>query len=124
MSIDAAIEVLEDTDPEIAAGRIFGVELPKGEAAEMPRQAVVVSPAGGPEDVAFQQITTDRLDFLCFGETVTDAYQLSESVHRRLKFFEGRATSLVGGCIASLDQAVAVFSETPIRTGQCSLRRG
>ena len=47
MSIDAAVEVLLDTDPEIAGGRIFGVEIPKSEAAQMPRQAVAVSPAGG-----------------------------------------------------------------------------
>ena len=89
MSIDAAVDVLLDTDPEIAGGRIFGVELPKSEADQMPRQAVVVSPAGGPEDVTFQQVTVDRLDFICFGATVTDALQVSTAVHRRLKFFDG-----------------------------------
>ena len=88
MSIDAAVDVLR-ADLTIADGRIFGTELPKSEAAQMPRQAVVVSPAGGPEDVTVQQMTTDRLDFICFGATVTDAHQVSVAVHRRLKFFGG-----------------------------------
>ena len=89
MSVDAAVAVLRASNPPIAGGRIFGVELPKSEAAQMPRQAVIVRPAGGPEDVAFEQITTDRLDFICFGRTVTGAYRVSEDVHRRLKFFNG-----------------------------------
>lgn len=89
MSLDAAVAVLRASNPVIAGGRIFGTELPKAEAAQMPRQAVVVRRAGGPEDVSFQQIITDRLDFICFGGTVTDAERLSVDVHRRLKFFNG-----------------------------------
>ena len=123
MSIDAAIDVLRDADPEIASGRIFGVELPKSEADLMPRQAVVVSLPVGPEDVGFQQITTDRLDFLCFGEDVTDALDVSVAVHRRLKFFEvgdfdGRKIHILPA------QADAVFFGTPIRIGLSMSRRG
>ena len=79
MSIDAAVDVLLDTDPEIAGGRIFGVELPKSEADDMPRQAVVVSPAGGPEDVGFQQITTrpDRRPMLW-----RDCHRCSRGLYR------------------------------------------
>ena len=92
MILAAARSVLLEVDPAlavIAAGRVFAVELPEREAAEMPRQAVVVSPAGGPEDVSFQQITTDSLRVLCFGKTITEAAELSEDVHRRLKWFYG-----------------------------------
>ena len=90
MILAAARDVLLEVGPAlkvIAEGRVFAVELPKNEAAHMPRQAVVVSPAGGPEDVSFQQITTAGIRLLCFGKTVTEAAELSEDVHRRLKFF-------------------------------------
>ena len=90
MILAAARAVLLDPDPIVLAeGRIFAVELPSSEAAEMPRAAVVIAPGGGPEDVSTQQITTDSLRLLCFGKTITEAAQISEDVHRRLKFFYG-----------------------------------
>ena len=90
MILAAARGVLLEVGPAlkvIADGRVFAVELPKSEAAAMPRAAVVIAPAGGPEDVSFQQITTDLIRLLCFGKTVTEAASLSEDVHRRLKWF-------------------------------------
>ena len=90
MILAAARAVLLDPDPIVLAeGRIFAVELPSSEAAEMPRAVVLIAPVGGPEDVSTQQITTDSLRFLCFGKTITEAAQLSEDVHRRLKWFYG-----------------------------------
>ena len=90
MILAAARAVLLEVGPTLAViadGRVFAVELPEREAAEMPRAAVVIAPGGGPQDVSFQQITTDGLRFLCFGKTIIEAEQLSDDVHRRLKFF-------------------------------------
>ena len=92
MILAAARAVLLEVDPALAViadGRVFAVELPESEAAEMPRKCVVIAPVGGPEDVSTQQMTTDSLRFLCFGKTITEAAQISEDVHRRLKFFYG-----------------------------------
>ena len=90
MSLAAARAVLLDPDPVvIAGGRIFAVELPEREAAAMPRSAVVIEPSGGPADVGTQRMRTDGIRLLSFGASVTEAEELSEDVHRRLKWFYG-----------------------------------
>ena len=90
MSLAAARAVLLDPDPiVIAEGRIFAVELPSRQAREMPRVCVVVAANGGPGDGGTQAMTTDGLRLLSFGSTITEAEELSEDVHRRLKWFYG-----------------------------------
>ena len=87
MIIAGTVSMLKELG--IADGRIFGVELPKAEADDMPRKAVVVSPAGGPSDASLNQLNTRRLDFQNYGKTLAEGESLADDVHNILKFFSG-----------------------------------
>jgi hypothetical protein len=75
---DTAVAGLVDT-------RVFGGELPEAESAQMPRAAVVVSPAGGPGRPKFMKIRHTRVDTICYGATLHDSWQLHLAVREALE---------------------------------------
>lgn len=73
----------------LAAGRVYGAELPPQEAAQMPRKAVVVTAAGGgttgPGARSYLPLGTVRVDVRCYGETQYEAMKVWRAVHGALK---------------------------------------
>ncbi len=83
--IIAALVAVLKADGAVAAlvgTRVFGIELPASEAADMPRQAVVLSPSGGSSLAAgsFIEHDTQRVDAFCYGETLFIAETLRRAV--------------------------------------------
>lgn len=66
------------------SGRVFGGELPRDQDTSMPRTCIVVLPAGGPRALgtAYQEYGDSRMDVLCYGSTLHEAW---------LTFLEARA---------------------------------
>lgn len=77
---DAAIDGRVD-------GRVFAGELPRKETEQMPREAVVIRPGGGPDAIGggYQSYGDLRLDVLCYGSTPHNAWLLHLDVHAALK---------------------------------------
>ena len=83
--IISALVVMLKADGGITAlvgTRVFGVELPGGEAASMPRKAVVLSPSGGVSLAAGSYINhdTQRVDAFSYGETLFEADKVRRAV--------------------------------------------
>lgn len=85
---DTAVAALVDT-------RVFGGELPQAEAAQMPRAAVVVSPAGGPGRPKFMKIRHTRVDTICYGATLHDSWKLHLAVREALETLDHRSSSVM-----------------------------
>lgn len=61
---------------DVSSGRIYGTELPKDDAAPMPRQALVLKPSGGPQPVrGYQELAGQRIDLRAYGATPFDAQE-------------------------------------------------
>lgn len=71
---------------DLVGSRVFGGELPRSENAQMPRQAVVLTPAGGG---LYGTETADwgdsRVDIDCYGASPLDAWELYLAVADALK---------------------------------------
>ena len=62
-------------------------ELPSVLAEVMPRRAIVVTSAGGPEvPGSHHDIVTGRQDVRCYGRTVADAWALHNVVYKALRY--------------------------------------
>lgn len=84
-----AVVALLKADADLAAlvgARVFGLELPEGEAKNMPRKGVVVRPSGG-IDLAggYSEIVAERIDAISWGETPYEASKISRAVFAALK---------------------------------------
>lgn len=66
----------------ISSGRIFGGELPEGEAINQPRAAIVLRASGGGAMLgrSYIELSDPRVDILCYGST---PYQ-ADAVHRAM----------------------------------------
>ena len=85
--IAATIDFLQ-ADATIAAlisARVYGLELPEGDAESMPRQAIVINGAGGVGQGSFVATFKIRLDFFCYGEIPKDAWEVYLTLHTVLK---------------------------------------
>lgn len=74
--------------PELAPlldTRIFAVELPASQSSDMPRKALVLSPAGGLESNDYVEFAALRFDLLCYGETPGEADRVRRAAHGALK---------------------------------------
>jgi hypothetical protein len=70
----------------IVGTRVFGGELPRAEISSMPRQAVVLLPAGGgAQGLGFQEWGDQRVDVDCYGATPRDGWLLYLAVNAALK---------------------------------------
>lgn len=75
---------------DIAAQRVFGMELPPEEAESMPRHAVVLQPAGGasPGYTTTLPLNAMRVDAFSYGPTAYEARRLSRAVRAVMKGIE------------------------------------
>jgi len=83
----AGLVSILNADAELTAlvgTRVFGFRLPKTEAANMPRKAVVISPAGGTDAGGFLPYRTLRLDIFCYGETAFESDKVSREVNNTM----------------------------------------
>ncbi len=112
----AVIAILKaDTDTAALVGtRVFGDELPRDETDDMPRKAVVISPAGGAAlsyTTATLPLEAQRLDVFCYGETLFQAEAVRRAVYGALKAVEREIAANVlvhwirpaGGAMAGRD---------------------
>lgn len=67
-------------------GRIFGVELPEGQAEGNPRKAVIINDGGnGIQDESYRSIAWTLKDVRCYGETVYESVRVYNAVKQILK---------------------------------------
>lgn len=76
----------------VADGRVFGVELPDGEIASMPRKCAVVRPAGGATSTGYMPTGRLRLDVRCYGATPYEAAEVEAAVAAVLHHYRGGVT--------------------------------
>ena len=89
----AVIAILKaDTDTATEVGtRVFGDELPRSEADNMPRKAIVVAPSGGAPpswSAATVQLEVQRLDIVCYGATLFEAEEVRRATFGALRAVE------------------------------------
>lgn len=82
---------------DLAGTRVHGGALSAATRAAMPQTAVVVSPAGGPGRPGFMGIRRNRIDTVCYGETLHQAWLLHLAVREALE------TLRVDGAVRSLE---------------------
>lgn len=93
MSIDpiAAIRTVLLADPAVSAlvdTRIWGAEVPTepiNEVKLMPRAGVVLNPSGGPGGEGYNEFGKQRIDTLCYGATLMEAWHVHLAVYAVLK---------------------------------------
>ena len=76
---------------EIKADNIAGL---------MPRRAVVVTSSGGPVIVGPNDLAKSRMDVLCYGKDVADAWALNDAVYAELRY--NRPLTINGKHVTSL----------------------
>ena len=58
---------------DLTSTRIYGGGLPEADVASMPRQCLVLSSAGGPEEFRTHRIQRQRVDFFSYGSGYLEA---------------------------------------------------
>jgi uncharacterized protein DUF3168 len=91
----------DDAVTALVDERVFGAELPAEEAKEMPRAAVVVSPAGGPGRPGTVKYRRLRVDTTCFGVDLLESWQVHAAVREALETLAHRDGSLFSILMAS-----------------------
>jgi hypothetical protein len=85
----AALVAFLKADGGVAAlvgTRVYGIELPAGEAAPMPEKALVLRPSGGAALVAgYAGLSAQRIDAFAYGETPYEAARVDLAVYPALK---------------------------------------
>lgn len=72
----------------LVSTRVYGVRLPDDQSVHMPRNAVVLSRAGGglgPGNRSYVPVLNTRIDMRAYGVTDYGAMQVWEAAHRVLK---------------------------------------
>ena len=69
-------------------------------AGLMPRRAVVITSSGGPEIVGPNDLARSRMDVLCYGKDVADAWALNDAVYAELRY--NRPLTINGKHVTSL----------------------
>ena len=83
----------------LTGNRVFGLELPPGQAATMPRACIVIGLAGdisGAQDATYTRIGGFRVDLFNYGATPLEALQVSRVSHDAMKAIH-RAEKIVSG---------------------------
>ena len=86
LSADSTISALLST-------RVYGLELPRSEADNQPRKAIVINSAGGIGESSYRDVFKYRLDFVCYGETPFEAYETFRTLRAVLREIEKGVTS-------------------------------
>jgi hypothetical protein len=80
---DAGVQAIFPTAADV---RVFGIELPQAEAAEMPRKAIVIKRISGAGGLGGRlQLESGYLDLVCYGETPLEASRLRGAVRDALR---------------------------------------
>lgn len=94
-----AIRAAALADVEVAAqvgARVYVPELPRADAAAMPRKALVLSPSGGAGNTSPAPIGDTRFDAKCYGATHLEAAAVYYAFR---EFARELAQSRVGGAL-------------------------
>lgn len=78
LAADTAVAALADT-------HVYGGELPRALNGDTPPTAVVLSPAGGPGRRKSLKIRFTRVDTICYGPTLEEAWALHLAVREALE---------------------------------------
>lgn len=83
--------------------RVFGLELPQNQSASMPRKAVVLKFSGGPGKQPHADLSEQRIDIWCYGETAFEAMKLQLAVSQAVDTLRRKAegTTFLHGAIQS-----------------------
>lgn len=65
-------------------GRVYGVEIPAAEIADMPRKCLLIRDAGGREAADFVPHAAPRYDFFSYGATPYEAAEVDRAVWEAL----------------------------------------
>lgn len=90
-SVSAVVALLKDEN--IAEGRVFGARLPDSETSSMPRDCVIVRPAGGGATKGYMPTTAERVDIRVYSNSEYNAHQLSVQIARILHNLTTTSTS-------------------------------
>ena len=88
VALIAFLNADSEVDTLLATGKIFGTELPGGEASNMPQKCVVIQRSGGPEDRSSIRAETVRFDIKAYGRTPLEADTVWLAVKNALKLME------------------------------------
>lgn len=101
---------------DLCGDRVFGGELPRDEAAGMPRSTIVVQPSGGPPFQAAGRVKADtqRLDLIAYGATLKEAMALRDALRIALVMVVRR---LVSGVLVHWVQSAGGYSTGRDRDG-------
>lgn len=99
--------LLDDTTvSDLTDDRVFSGELPETESVAMPRASVVVSPAGGPGRQGVEKWRRNRVDTICYGPSLGEAWTLHLAVREALETLARRSDAVISIEISS-DGALA-----------------
>lgn len=91
VDVTVAVVALLKANVDVAAlvgTRVFGAELPEGEAENMPRKCIVLQSAAGGFGAlmrTYSKTANSRIDMRCYGETPFEAMKLYRTAHPVLK---------------------------------------
>lgn len=69
----------------VAGDRIYGIEVPKAEIDNMPRQTTVIRASGGSQARDYIPVSTIRIDVFSYGETHSKAAALDLAIYDAMK---------------------------------------
>lgn len=78
----------DSTVAALVGDRVFVDDLPEEEDEHMPRNAVVLRSAGGPESRDWTHLQRQRYDVLCYGATRYDAGEVDGAVAETLHYLK------------------------------------
>lgn len=73
--------------------RVYGLEMPKADAASNPRKTIVITNAGGIGKDSDMDVFKWRLDFKCYGETPFEAEKVWRTLRPELRDLDRNVTS-------------------------------
>lgn len=85
---DAAVAALAET-------RVYSGEVPRDLNSSMAVAAVVLAPAGGPGRPGALKVRRTRVDTVCYGATLNQAWKLHLAVREALETISRRVGSLI-----------------------------
>ena len=74
------------------SARVYGLEIPKADAPNMPRKAIVINNAGGLGEDSGLDVFRHRFDFKCYGETPFEAYEAWRILRAELRDLDRNVT--------------------------------
>lgn len=113
MSALKAILLADSTVANLVVKRV-GMEVPEADAKNMPVAAIVLKPAGGPKDGGYQTTGNQRVDVICYGESLAESWTVYLAVYTVLNAIERELSQ--GVLVHSADvQAKGATARDPLK---------